>query len=58
MCFIISILGLFFAYNFYHAGNLLLAGGSVVVSLIFIVLMVRNILDVKKMREGKKKDDN
>jgi len=38
------------------AGNLLLAGISVAVSLFFIVLMVKNILYVKKMRE--EKDDN
>jgi hypothetical protein len=57
MCFVISILGLFFAFNFYQKGDMLLAGGSVLVSLLFIVLMVKNILHVKKLRE-EKKDDN
>jgi len=35
---------------------MLLAAGSVVVSVIFIFLMIQNILHVKKMRE--KKYDN
>ena len=53
MCFVISILGLFLAYSFYNAGNMLLATGSVLVSAFFIFLMIRNILHVKKMRENK-----
>ncbi|UCM99156.1 hypothetical protein LCX93_06320 [Sulfurimonas sp. SWIR-19] len=56
MCFVISIVGLFLAYNFYNAGNMLLAGGSVLVSAFFIFLMIRNILHVKKIRE--EKNDN
>jgi hypothetical protein len=56
MCFIIAMLGFVFAYNFFMAGKMLLAIGSVVVSLFFIVLMIKNILHVKKIRE--KKDDN
>ncbi|MEN4045139.1 MULTISPECIES: hypothetical protein [Sulfurimonas] len=56
MCFVISIVGLFLAYSFYNAGNTLLAGGSVLVSVFFIFLMIRNILHVKKRRE--KKNDN
>ncbi|WP_457743960.1 hypothetical protein [Sulfurimonas sp.] len=57
MCFVISILGLFLAFNFYQAGDMLLAGGSVVVSLFFIFLMIKNILYVKKMKEDKKNDN-
>ena len=56
MCFVISMIGLFLAYNFYNAGNMLLSAGSLLVSALFIFLMIRNILHVKKMRE--KKDDN
>ncbi len=54
MCFVISIIGLFLAFNFYNAGNMLLAAGSVLVSAFFIFLMIRNILHVKKKREEKK----
>ena len=56
MCFIITILGLILAFNFYHAQELLLAVGSLLVSLFFIYLMIKNILFVKKLKE--KKDDN
>jgi len=54
MCFIISILGLFLAFKFYENGDILLGIGSLLVSLFFIVLMVRNILYVKKLKEKKK----
>jgi len=56
MCFIIAMLGFVFAYNFFMAGKMLLAVASVTVSVFFMVLMVKNILHVKKLRE--KKDDN
>lgn len=56
MCLVISVLGIVFAYIFYNAGNILLAGGSVLVSAFFIFLMIRNILHVKKIRE--EKNDN
>ena len=56
MCFMISILGIILAYNFFMAGELLLALGSALVALFFIYLMIRNILFVKKLKE--KKDDN
>ncbi|MEA3371338.1 MAG: hypothetical protein U9Q40_08350 [Campylobacterota bacterium] len=58
MCFVVSILGLIFAFNFFNAGNFLLSGVSLLVSAFFIFLMVRNILSVKKMKEEKKNDDN
>ena len=57
MCFVISMLGLFFAYNFYQSGDYLLSGGSVLVSVFFITLMIKNILHVKKIREEKKNDN-
>ena len=56
MCFIISIISAILAYNFFIAGNLLLAGGSALVCCFFIYLMVKNILYVKKLKE--KKSDN
>ena len=56
MCFIISIVGLVLAFNFFMANKLLLAFGSLLVSAFFIYLMIQNILRVKKMRE--EKNDN
>ena len=53
MCFIVSILGIILAYNFFMAGDLLLAVGSALVVLFFIYLMIKNILFVKKLKETK-----
>ena len=56
MCFIISIVLLILSYNFYMANNLTLAIGSFIGSLFFILLMVKNILHVKHLKEkGDKK---
>jgi len=57
MCFVISIVGLFLAFNFYQSGNVPLAVISILVSAFFIFLMIRNILYVKKMKEEKKNDN-
>ncbi len=57
MCFIISVVMLVLSFNFYGADNLLLAGGSFLVSILFIVLMIKNIIYVKKMKEEKKSDN-
>ena len=57
MCFVISILGLFFAFNFYQSGNFILSIVSLLVSIFFIALMIKNIIYVKKLKE-EKKDDN
>ena len=56
MCFIISMVGMILAYNFFMAGKFLLSVGSVSVSIFFIYLMVKNILFVKKLKEEKKSD--
>ncbi len=56
MCFIISIIGVILAFNFFMADKLLLSFGSASVSIFFIYLMIKNILFVKKLKE--KKNDN
>ncbi len=58
MCFVISIVLLVLGFNFYSAGNTLAAGGSFLVSLFFIYLMIQNIRRVKKLKEEEKNDDN
>ena len=57
MCFIISIIMLVLAYNFFMAQKFLLAIVSVSVSCLFIYFMIKNILNVKKLKE-ERKDDN
>ncbi|NCO00293.1 MAG: hypothetical protein GW906_00485 [Epsilonproteobacteria bacterium] len=57
MCFVASIILVVLGINFYNAGNIPLALGSFLFAALFIGLMVRNILYVKKMKR-EKKDDN
>lgn len=57
MCLVLSILMLVLSFNFYNAGSLLQAGGLLVLAIFFIVLMIRNILHVKKLKEEKKNDN-
>lgn len=57
MCFIVSIILLILSFNFYNAGELLLAFGAFVISMFFVYFMVKNILYIKKLKGGKK-DDN
>ncbi len=54
MCFIISIVLLILSYNFYMADSIVLALGSLLGSIFFIILMVKNILHVKNQK-GKDK---
>ena len=57
MCFIIAMICLVFAYNFFMAGNILGAVGSLIVAIVFIFLMSRNILHVKRLKKEKKNDN-
>lgn len=57
MCFVAAIVLLVFSFSLFNAGGTLAALGSLVASLFFIFLMIRNILHVKKLKESKK-DDN
>jgi len=58
MCFIISIVGVILAFNFFNAGDFLLTGISLLVSAFFIYLMIKNIISVKKLKQKKKNYDN
>ena len=53
MCLVISILMLVLSFNYYNSQNYLLAGGSLIVAVFFIILMIRNIMRVKKLKEEK-----
>ncbi len=54
MCFIISIVLLILSYNFYMAHSIVLALGSLLGSVFFIILMVKNILHVKNLKKEQK----
>jgi len=53
MCLVISIVMLVLGFNFYFAGNLLASIGSLLTSVFFIWLMIKNIQRVKKIRKEK-----
>jgi hypothetical protein len=42
------------SFSFFGSQNYALAGISLVISMIFIVFMIKNIAKVKKMRKDKK----
>ena len=52
MCLVISILMLVLSFNYYNAQNYLLASGSLIVAIFFIILMIRNIMRVKKFKKS------
>ena len=51
MCFVIAIVLAIFSFNAFMANNILVGSISMVASVFFIGLMIRNILHVKKIRE-------
>ncbi len=62
MCFIISVIGLILGVQFFMQGLHLYGSFAILVALFFIVLMIKNIIHVKKLRSDKKpkesSDDN
>ena len=57
MCLVISILMFVLSFNYYNSQNYLLASGSLIVAIFFIILMIRNIIRVKKSKKEKTNDN-
>ncbi|MEA2110691.1 MAG: hypothetical protein U9P71_01450 [Campylobacterota bacterium] len=57
MCFIISAIGLILGAQFFMQGFYLYGTAAILVALFFIVLMIKNILHVKKLRSKKEMTD-
>ena len=57
MCLVISILMFALSFNYYNSQNYLLASGSLIVAIFFIILMIRNIIRVKKSKKEKTNDN-
>ena len=55
MCFVIAVVMSVFALNAFMSQEYLLGSSSLFIALIFITLMVRNILHVKKLKEEREK---
>jgi len=54
MCFIIAVVSLLYAFVAFNAGNYASGGVALVVALFFTGLLIKNIRDVKKMRDERK----
>jgi len=54
MCFIIAVVSLLYAFVAFNAGNYASGGVALVVALFFTGLLIKNVRDVKKMRDERK----
>ena len=54
MCLVLSIVMFVLSFSFFDSQNYALAGISLLISIVFIIFMIKNIIKVKKMREDKK----
>ncbi len=58
MCLIIAFVAITYAISAFMAGDILLGISAVVIALFFTALLIKNVLDVKKMRSEKNSDKN
>jgi membrane protein implicated in regulation of membrane protease activity len=58
MCLIIAFVAIVYAISAFIAGDILLGLSAVVIAVFFTGLLIKNIMDVKKMRNEKNNDKN
>ena len=56
MCLIIAFVAITYAISAFMAGDILLGISAVVIALFFTGLLIKNVMDVKKMRSEKNSD--
>ena len=56
MCLIIAFVAITYAISAFMAGDILLGMSAVVIALFFTGLLIKNVMDVKKMRSEKNSD--
>jgi len=56
MCLIIAVFSLIYAFVAFNAGNYASGGVAIVIAIFFIGLLIKNVTDVKKMREERKEE--
>jgi len=54
MCLIIAVFSLIYAFVAFNAGNFASGSVAIVIAIFFIGLLIKNVTDVKKMREERK----
>ncbi len=53
MCLIIAFIAIVYAVSAFMAGDIALGASAVVIALFFTGLLIKNVMDVKKMRDEK-----
>jgi len=56
MCLIIAVFSLIYAFVAFNAGNIASGSVAIVIALFFMGLLIKNVTDVKKMREERKEE--
>ena len=56
MCLIIAVFSLIYAFVAFNAGNYASGSVAIVIAIFFIGLLIKNVTDVKKMREERKEE--
>ncbi len=56
MCLVIAVLAAIYAFSAFNAGDSVLGSAAVVVALVFTLMMVKNIISVRKTRNNKRKE--
>jgi len=58
MCLIIAFIAITYAISAFMAGDILLGISAVVIALFFSGLLIKNIMEVKKMKEERRREQN
>ena len=58
MCLIIALFSIIYAFVAFNAGNYASGSVAIVIALFFTLLLIKNVTDVKKMREERKNELN
>ena len=58
MCLIIAFIAAVYAVSAFNAGEVASGSIAAVVALFFTGLLIKNVMDVKKMRNDKNKEDS
>lgn len=56
MCLIVAFVAMVYAISAFNAGNVASGSIALVIALFFTALLIKNIMDVKKMRNSKNND--
>lgn len=54
MCLVVSVILLIMSFNLFFASNYIGSSISLIISIFFIVMMIKNIKRVKEIRKGKR----